>query len=182
MTDIPTREPTIITAGDSVRWKRPASSFPASVYALSYALISNDRRILIAATGDGEDHLIDVAGSVTAEWPPGDYGWQLYAHRPYDRVTIDRGRLTVAPNFATMTGHDDRGHVRKVLDAIEATIEGRATADQQEYEILGRKMVKIPVTDLLVLRDRYKAELQRIEAAARIAKGLGGKNRILMRI
>lgn len=175
-------EPATITAGDSVRWIRSGGCYPAPEYALSYVLICKDRKIEIATTPEGSDHLVSVPAATTTEWMPGVYHWQLYVVKGADRVTVDSGSLRIEPNFASLTGHDARNHVRKVLDAIEATLEGRATMDQQEYEILGRKLVKIPITDLLAFRDKYKAELRREESAERIAKGLGGRNRILTRI
>ena len=68
-------------------------------------------------------------------------------------------------------------HAQTVLDAIEAVIENRASLDQQSYTIAGRRLDRMPIADLLMLRDRYKAEVFKEEVEARIAAGLGGSKR-----
>ena len=56
-------------------------------------------------------------------------------------------------------------HVRRVIDAIEAVIERRATKDQKSYSIDGRSLERTPIDELLLLRDRYRAEWQRLLAS-----------------
>jgi hypothetical protein len=46
---------------------------------------------------------------------------------------------------AQVDGYDGRDHVRRVLDAIEAVIENRATIDQQHYQINNRSLTRILV-------------------------------------
>jgi hypothetical protein len=49
-------------------------------------------------------------------------------------------------------------HVEKVLDAIEAVIENRASQDQMSYSIKGTTLSRTPIADLLLLRREYKEE------------------------
>jgi hypothetical protein len=60
-----------------------------------------------------------------------------------------------------------------VLDAIEAIIEKRSTKDQDSYSIQGRSLGRTPIADLILLRDRYRAEWVREQRAERIRNGLG---------
>ena len=70
------------------------------------------------------------------------------------------------PDIAQLAaGHDARSHVQRVLDAIEAVLEKRATLDQEQYRINNRELRRTPIADLLKLRDRYRMELQRAKAA-----------------
>ena len=72
------------------------------------------------------------------------------------------------PDIAQLAaGHDARSHVQRVLDAIEAVLEKRATLDQERYRINNRELVRTPVADLLKLRDRYRGELARMKAASK---------------
>lgn len=87
--------------------------------------------------------------------------------------------MTIAKSFAAIT--DTRSQARRTLEAIEATLEGRSTSATAEYEIAGRKMKFIPVTDLLVLRDRYRVDVAREDAATRAAAGLSNPGRIYVR-
>ena len=60
----------------------------------------------------------------------------------------------------------EKSHVQKTLEALEALIEGKATKDQQSYSINGRTITKMPITDLLKWRDKYKAEFRKEQLAA----------------
>jgi len=181
VTDIPTIEPGTLTAGDRWRWKRQLSDYPAGTWTLKYALRNAGSRIDLTATADGTDHLIDVSAATTATYDPGDYDWIAYVSDGTSRYTVARGRLTVKPDLAAADLYDSRSHARKVLEAVEAVLEKRATKDQASYSINGRSLARTPIADLLVLRDRYRAEVRREEAAERIAKGLSSGTKVLVR-
>lgn len=72
-------------------------------------------------------------------------------------------------------------HAETMLAAIESVLEGRITADVEAYTIAGRQITKIPIADLLVLRDRYQAEVNSEAAAAAIAEGTGNPRKIKVR-
>ena len=67
------------------------------------------------------------------------------------------------------------------LDAIEAVIENRATLDQERYRINDRELWRTPVTELIKLRQRYRAEVQAEKNAERIRNGTGIGGRIQFR-
>lgn len=77
------------------------------------------------------------------------------------RTLIETGDITadIDPT-AIEEGQDLRGHAQRVLDAIEAVIEKRATKDQESYTIAGRSLSKTPISELLKLRDAYKEEVK----------------------
>lgn len=72
-------------------------------------------------------------------------------------------------------------HAETMLSAIEAVLEGRITADVEAYSIAGRQITKIPMAELLTLRDKYKAEVNSEAAAASIAAGTGNPRKIKVR-
>lgn len=187
-----TTEPATIVAGDRVAWKRVdlGSDYPPATYDLKYAARAEgsateeggEPDIQITATGSGSDFLIEVSKTTTAVWEPGRYHWQAYIVRKSDseRVTLTSGQFEIIAN-RTLSGDDPRTHVRKVLDAIEAVIEHRATQDQMRHMIAGRELWKTPIPDLLVLRDRYRHELASEETANKIAARLGNPSRMGIR-
>ena len=67
------------------------------------------------------------------------------------------------------------------INAIETVISGRITSDVENYSIAGRQITKIPLTELLVIRDRLKRELSNMKAAQSVAAGLGNPRKILTR-
>lgn len=183
--DIPTSEPTRVTAGDTVRWLKDLSDYlPADGWVLTYALVVSGVRIAVTATdyGDGR-HYINLAATTTAAWGVGTYDWQAYVTKAAtsERYAIGSGRLEVLPNFATQpSGYDARSHARKMLDAIEAMLEGRASRgdiDLVTSAIGDRQLARKP-EHLLALRDRYRAEV----ASELAAERLQASGRVMVRL
>jgi len=178
-TNYPTTEPDKIIAGDRIAWKRSDldSDYPIATYSLKYsARLENagTTEIEITASESGSDYIVEVGQSTTAAYTAGAYHWQAYIIRTSDseRITVDSGTWEVKANRDAATT-DPRGHVKKVLDAIEATIEGRASKDQEKYAIQGRELWRTPIADLILLRDKYRAEYVRETRNERIRNGLG---------
>ena len=178
-TNYPTTEPGAIIAGDRLVWKRSDldSDYPVADYSLKYAArleSAGTTEIEITASESGSDYIIEVGQATTASYTAGVYHWQAYIIRTSDseRVTVDSGTWEVKSNRDAATT-DPRGHVKKVLDAIEATIEGRASKDQEKYAIQGRELWRTPIADLILLRDKYRAEYVRETRNERIRNGLG---------
>ena len=93
-----------------------------------------------------------------------------------DRHQVYDGLLQVVQDDSQVPpGEDLRSHARRVLDNIEAVLEGRATKDVMDSEIAGVKMSRTPIRDLLLLRDRYLGEVrsEEREALARNGKATG---------
>jgi len=178
-TNYPTTEPDKIIAGDRIAWKRSDldSDYPIASYSLKYsARLENagSTEIEITATESGSDYIVEVGQSTTAAYTAGVYHWQAYIIRTADseRITVDSGTWEVKANRDAATT-DPRNHVKKVLDSIEATIEGRASKDQESYSIAGRSLGRTPIADLILLRDKYRTEYVREQRAERVANGLG---------
>ena len=178
-TNYPTTEPGTIIAGDRIAWKRSDldSDYPIASYSLKYsARLENagSTEIEITASESGSDYIVEVGQATTAAYTAGVYHWQAYIIRTSDseRITVDSGTWEVKANRDAATT-DPRGHVKKVLDAIEAVIESRASKDQESYSIAGRSLGRTPIADLILLRDKYRAEYVRETRNERIANGLG---------
>jgi hypothetical protein len=102
----------------------------------------------------------------------------------YRAVIIDKAtsaKTTLLQGRVKITDLSYKSHARKVLDAIEATIEGTATQSQSEMTINGRSIKYFSPEQLLKLRSTYKREIANEEASDRIRAGLGSKNKILVR-
>lgn len=181
MADIPTTEPLELRAGDTWQWTRSLADYPASAgWSLAYVLINATAKISISASASGDDHAVTIAAATTASYFSGSYDWLARVSKAGQVFTVGSGRITVLPSLAASTA-DLRTHARKVLEAIESVLEGRASQDVLEYQIAGRSLRRIPVTDLLVLRDRYRAEVAREDAANRVANGLPDSRRVFVR-
>ncbi len=180
--EIPTFEPDKITAGDTACWKRYLKDYPAGDgWALSYALVRREsgEQIRFVATADGDGHLVNVPANGTAAWLPGDYAGQGYVTNGEDRFQVWDGLLSILPNYAGGNVGDVRTHARKVLDAIQAVLENRATQQVLEFTVEGTVLRKASVADLLMLRDRYTVVVRKEEERARARAGKATGRRIL---
>lgn len=179
--NIPTNEPQELVAGDTWEWTRSLADYPAPTWSLVYHFHKSGNTFNVTATTSGTDHAVTIAKGTTANYVAGTYMWDAYVDNGTKRYRVDSGTLIVLPDLTTGTATDRRSHAKITLDAIEAVIEGRAAKDQESYSINGRSLSRTSIPDLLVLRDRYKAEVALETRADRINNGLGHKGRVLVR-
>lgn len=181
MVTIPTQEPKRFRAGDTLTFKRYFSEYDPATYTLNYVLNSSTKMFTFACTDNGDGyHLATVAASVTALWNEDEYKWQAYMVEGANRYTVGNGVMKVLPDLTT-GAIDDRSHVKKTLDALEATVEGRATNDQLSYSINGRSLQKTPIEELIKLHNRYTYLYNRELQAEEINNGRGKRNKIQIR-
>jgi hypothetical protein len=155
-----------LIAGDTLTFRVSLPSYPASTWTLAYRLVpSSGSAITFTAAADGDDHLVTVAAATTAAWASGEYAWAGYVTAGLERFTVSSGRTTIKPNPASMAVADTRTHARKVLDALKAVIEGRASKDQMAYTIDGRSLQRMPVADLLAFQAEYERKVAKEELA-----------------
>jgi hypothetical protein len=175
-----------LIAGDTLSTTVSLAAYPASQgYALTLRLIRRDANtaaIEVAAVASGDDHVLTATAATTAGWAAGTYTWVQYVTKAAERYTVASGELRIKADPASAAApYDDRSHARKVLAAIEAVIENRATSEEQEMSLQGRQLKFIPIADLLVLRDRYLTEVRAEEAADRLTSGRRPRNRLFVR-
>lgn len=140
-------------------------AYPPPDWQLS-AVLRGPGAIEMEAEAIGTQHRFLVTAAETAGWEPGIYWFSIRATRGDEVAEVEAGEMTVRPDLANAdSGFDGRNHVSRVLDAIEAVLEKRATLDQQSYKINNRELARTPIPELLQLRDRYRSELRRMKAA-----------------
>ena len=167
-----TTEPAGIRAGDTASWLLSLSGFPAGDgWFVQYDLVNATGRITLISTAEGDAHRITKTTEETADYAPGTYAWQKRAKTGTDAYTIGTGSIDILPDLSIMAALDTRTRAQKSLAAIEAWIESHDPG-VAEYEIAGRRMKYIPITELLKLRSQYAIEVRRQS---------GKSGRILMR-
>lgn len=193
-------EPLEIIIGDSIEWIRRGVQAVSSVddgiaeytdikasesWTLKFVAVGKLGQFSITASADSEnadDFKFSATAAATAAYTAGDYKWQLVATKTTTRYTIAEGWVTLTDNIAGRSAlYDNRSHAKKVLDAIEAVIEGRATKDQMSISINGRDIGFTSIPDLMKLRVAYKNEYEGEQATENIRVGLGSGRKILTR-
>lgn len=185
-TNYPTSEPNELQLGDFWAWKRTdlSTDYPTASYALSYEFNlvdgSTAANFTLTATESNDEYIIEVSN--TTSYTAGEYNWVSYITRSSDsaRIKLSEGFTEIQENYATTTS-SVRSHAKKVLDAIEAVIENRATMDQSSMSIAGRSLSRLTIDELLQFRDRYKAEYLKEVKKARIKNKKDSGNTIKVR-
>jgi hypothetical protein len=182
----PTQEPDVLVVGDRWTWKREdlITDYPIDSYALTYEFHEDsggggNHKFTVTATETTDAYIVEIPSATTANYSIGDYKWYAFITRSSDseRIAIDEGITTVIVNFAN-TNADVRSHAKKVLDAIEAVIENRATVDQSSFSIAGRSLSRMSIDELFNLKDRYKSEYLKEVKQARIKNKQNTNNTI----
>jgi hypothetical protein len=176
----PTTEPTALIAGDTAKWLKTLTDYPASEgWTLSYSLVSAANRINFSASASGDLYLVAVPAATTSVWVSGSYEWRAQVSKSGEVFTVATGSILVQPSFGSAV--DNRSHARKALTNIEAYLENAGNLSAASYEIAGRKLQRINLPELLAMRDKYKGEVAREEAAANVGRGLPDRRRIMVR-
>lgn len=180
---VPKLEPESFVLGTTLKFTKNLPNYLPDTWTLSYALVNSSNQITFTASDNGDStHLINVSASTTSAYTAGTYKWQSYVTDGTDTFAVESGTIEIKTLYsAESTGFDDRDHVKKVLDALEATILGKASKDQLFYMIAGRQISRIPPADLIEWRNFYKAEYNRILKEERIARGLQTSSKIKVR-
>lgn len=173
-----------IRVGDTLDFTTTLADYPASAgWVLTYRLMprTSGTAITIVGSASGDDHRTTATATTSATWTAGEYSWAAYVALGDERYTVDTGVVTLTPNLATATAHDNRSAARIALDAVEAVIGNRATLDQEQYSIAGRSLQRTPMADLLRLRSALRIDVAREDAANRRKLGLDDGRRIYLR-
>lgn len=181
MVTIPTTEPKRFRIGDTLKFKRYFADFPPDAYTLGYVFTNDNYIYSFDCTDNGDgSHLANVATTQTTSWRHGEYTWQAYMTSAGERYSVGTGIIELLPDL-TKGAIDDRTHVKRTLDAIEATLEKRASSDQLSYSINGRSLSRTPIEELVKLHSHYKQMYKRELQTAELNNGRGRNNVLRVR-
>lgn len=177
-------EPKTIAAGDSKTWLKSLPDYKASDgWVLHYALFNGTATWNFDAIAEGDDHRVNLIVSITTTWTPGRYDWTAYVTRgAEEREVVDGGQIIIGADPASGQPYDGRTHARKMLDALEAVIEKRATGSDLDLirGTYGERAIERDPEKLIVWRDQYKREVADEDAAAALVRGEKRPNKIKM--
>lgn len=119
---------------------------------------------------ENDGYYISVDKSITKEWIPGNYKYQVLN----DDGIEEYGDLTILQNFALMDeGEAVRSHWETVLDAVEATLAGKATQAQTNISVGDKSIGYMSIGELLELRTFAKEKIS--EEKGQFISGNSGK-------
>lgn len=151
--------PVVLNAGDSWSWTAEFDSNPAPAWAVTFYFQNAQHAMSVSCVGSGASHVASKTAAETAALNVGRYFWRAVAVDGLLVSTLEEGWTQIRPNPIGSTA-DMRSQARTLLDAIEATIYGRATDGQLEMSIGNRLIKRIPLPELMQVRDKLKAEVE----------------------
>ena len=180
MTDIPSKEPTKIRAGDSLKWTKSLTDYPASIWTLTYSLVNAEQSITIIASAEVDEHIVSVLPAVTANYRTGRYTYIGRVTNGTESYTASEGFIYIEHNLAAGIT-DLRTQNEIILEALNASIAKKATKDQQMLSIEGRQIQRYSFPDLIAAQKHYKQLVATERRAANFAKSGANTNLIRAR-
>lgn len=178
--------PKTVTAGDSLKLslEQTRSKYPTAEYNLLFVVGLQGKEQPYQVP---ENREFTISWRDTKQWPT-SIPWRLYAitKRGADRFTVASGGFEVVQPFAISSRsapneEETPTHAEKVLEAIEAVLENKATFDQLSVSINGRTLMRRSLNELLDLRKYYRDEVTQEKAKAKNGGALTfGKIRLNM--
>lgn len=126
---------------------------------------------------------MSVDAATSALWAPGDYDYQAVVVKGTEEHTVEVGSLKILVNLRTLPqGYDSRTHAQKMLDAIIALEESRATKEESEYLIgtgpTSRHLKHLTPNELLIWRRHYQVEVEQEKQQELLKEGNNPGNTI----
>lgn len=183
---VPTKEPTVFQAGDTLEFDKSLGDYPATLWTLTYALRKRDGQTAIdlTAAADGSDYTVTATAAVTALWKPGEYlivGYVTEIASPNARYQVYSGRITITENIAASTAYDARGFYERARDKLKLMIEG---SDLEGVGGIIRDIFRYGYngtnTEVVSMKDAFDA-LAWLENKVRIEQNKGKQQRVLTR-
>lgn len=166
--------PSELNIGDTWAWSESLSDYPASTWTLTFYFVNASAAFSVVAAASGDDYAISVTPATTAGRTAGRYRWTARVTDGTDVYSLDQGWSDVQAD--PTAAQDARSNARIALDAVEATLQGRATRDDLNVSINGRSISRHSLAELRAWRDELKAQVAADEEAE--AAGLGRDIRV----
>lgn len=162
--------PASFPAGTTVDMLRSHADYRASDgWALTFLLAGPS---VASANGvaEGDGFRITLDAATTAALAPGRYHWTERAAKAGDVYEAAGGTLVVEPNLATATAGSLQSSNEKFLALVELRLEGRITDDMESYQVGGRALTRVPLSELMTLRAKLRAAVARERGGGRLGR------------
>lgn len=156
---IPSVEPDYFSAGETTQWSRTFANYPATAgWAVTYYFAGADV-FQVAGVASGDGFTFTLGAQDTSGKKPGTYQFRAYAEQnagaTLQRYLLKIGTVQVLPDITAATPGDFQTHEERTLAILVAALEGRLTADIEDYQVAGKSVRKIPVVELRRLKAEY---------------------------
>ena len=158
--DIPTKEPSVIHAGMTLKFDRAFPDFPSDVWTLTYALRNATAApIDITATANNTDHRVNETIATTQTWIPGTYQMLGHVTDGTEKHQVFCARVEVKLDPSLELNYDHRTFAETMVDLIKLRLSGAASDDVISYSINGRSFTVKSDADLQTAYDYWQGRV-----------------------
>lgn len=154
--------PSAIRAGTTVKYQRSLADYPASAWTLKLTLAGKSV-LTVTAGEDGDTFEVTLTAAETATLAAGRYQWieRIENAGATEKYDVASGSLNVLLNLATAAAGDARSKNEILLEALDAALLGKATADQLAIQVHNRSIQRYSLAEIAKLRNQvYVAVLK----------------------
>lgn len=153
---IETSMPDTFTAGNSLNLQLSFPDYSALDGWNSKLFLNGGTPLNTTGSISDTGFLYSISSTRTANMTVGLYNYTIVVYTDSEQHTAQSGFITVLANPNTQTPR--MAHVDKMINAIEAVMEGRVTDDVSSISIAGRSITNLDINELLNLRAYYYKE------------------------
>ena len=168
MATIYTNPPTTLTAGDAFIWREsPDSGAEVTAYSFIFRSIADsDNEFTVTGVDEGETFLFTMDGIETASFDGGDFAITELVTRGADgRCVTNRGTLEL---FDNPVNDPTKSFNQRIVELLEAHLEGRLPEGLESSDIGGVSIEKIPISEASQLVEKYRSKVKREQDQARV--------------
>jgi hypothetical protein len=149
-----------LVAGDTWTWSLNDLGYDLTVYAITYSLRGLGGKLDLSQQSDGAGgYKLEALNADTKELSAGVYAWGLYATKAGKRTELARGTVEILPDLtADGDAVDGRSFNQRMLDAVRAVLENRATRVETEYQVGGRALKLLSMQQLIDAEAYYRQQ------------------------
>jgi hypothetical protein len=175
-----------IIQGASASWLIALANYkPSNGWVMKYYFRGPGAGLDLESTSVSDEFVLQLSAAQTTVLSVGEYAWQSFVEKDSEKVFVAEGVLQIKRGLAALNvseTFDTRSEIKKSLDAIDACLAKKATADQLSYTIGNRQLSRYSMSDLIMLRDKYQKLYNQEKIAAKLKKGGGIFKTHLIRI
>jgi hypothetical protein len=163
--------PDQFSAGESITYRRQAYGFPANAGWTLTLHLTGASELRAVATADGPMHVIDLEPVDTVGLIPGIYRWaERVANAAGEVHEIGSGFVKIVADAAAAIGGNQQLWLERAIAALQAHIEGRLPDGMLSYQIAGRVVSKMTITEALSVLSVLEGRLARVINPRRVTR------------
>lgn len=163
--------PSELRAGDTWRFLLDLSDYPAPTWDATLYFENAAESFNASASDSGTSHSFTISAATTGAKKAGRYKWFVRVTDGTVVETASEGWVDIGADPAAAGTRDHRSWARRALDAVQATIEGRASTDQQAMSIAGRSISRMTYPELRQMQTDLQAQVRTEEQGSRAGIG-----------